>query len=358
MAATPSPTAPALADAPGRGHLLEIRNLKKYFPVSTGLLRREVGSVKAVDDVSLTVERGETLGLVGESGCGKTTLGRCVVRLYKPQAGEILYRSEGADGPAGAVDLAKLSGKELQPYRRDIQMIFQDPYASLNPRRTVFDTISEPIRANRIAQGKALEERVVYLMRVVGLETRYLRRYPHAFSGGQRQRIGIARALATNPRLVVADEPVSALDVSIQAQILNLLKDLQAEFGLSYLFVAHDLNVVRYISDRVAVMYVGRLVELAATDALFNKPRHPYTEALLSAVPKATPDEVRQRILLEGEIPNPAAPPTGCYFHPRCRYAQAICRTDAPPLEEVQPGHFAACHFARELDLQGVSQAG
>jgi peptide/nickel transport system ATP-binding protein len=335
--------------------LLEIKNLKKYFPISSGLFKHEIGYVKAVDDVSLDVRHGETLGLVGESGCGKTTLGRCVVRLYKPQAGEILFKTADGKGQTKIIDLARMSGKELAPYRRDIQMIFQDPYASLNPRRTVFDTISEPIRANRLASGKELEERVVQLMRVVGLEARYLRRYPHAFSGGQRQRIGIARALATNPRLVVADEPISALDVSIQAQILNLLKDLQAEFGLSYLFVAHDLNVVRYFSDRVAVMYVGRLAELASTDDLFTKPRHPYTEALLSAVPKSAPDEVRERIILKGEIPNPAAPPSGCYFHPRCRYAQPVCQVEVPRWEEVRPGHFSACHFAKELDLRGVS---
>jgi peptide/nickel transport system ATP-binding protein len=337
--------------------LLEIRRLKKYFPFSSGLLRRQAGAVKAVDDVSLSLKLGETLGLVGESGCGKTTLGRCVVRLYRPLSGEILYWPAGA-GAGEPVDLAQLSVKALGPYRRDIQMIFQDPYSSLNPRRTVFDTVSEPIRANRLVSGKALEERVIHLMNIVGLETRYLRRYPHAFSGGQRQRIGIARALATNPRLVVADEAVSALDVSIQAQILNLMKDLQAELGLSYLFVAHDLNVVRYIADRVAVMYVGRLVESAATRSLFQKPLHPYTEALLSAVPKSEPDETRHRIILQGEIPNPAAPPPGCYFHPRCRYAQDVCRVEVPPLREVQPGHFAACHFAPELDLRGVDDAG
>ena len=335
--------------------LLEVRHLRKFFPVAGGLLRREVGQVRAVDDVSLTVFPGETLGLVGESGSGKTTLGRCVVRLYRPQAGAILYDPGSTDGAAAElVDLAQLTGQALRPYRRHIQMIFQDPFSSLNPRRTVFDTISEPIRANKLATGRALEERVIHLMDIVGLETRYLRRYPHAFSGGQRQRIGIARALATGPRLVVADEPVSALDVSIQAQILNLLKDLQAQLGLSFLFVAHDLNVVRYFAQRVAVMYVGRLVESASTSELFTRPRHPYTEALLSAVPKAHPDDDRQRILLQGEIPNPAAPPSGCYFHPRCRYAQPVCRDRTPAWDEVSPGHFAACHFARELSLQGV----
>ena len=337
-------------------NLLEIKNLKKYFPISSGVLRKETGFVKAVDDVSLFVKRGETLGLVGESGCGKTTLGRCVVRLYQPLAGEILFQTVNSAGQEQVINLAAMSAKELMPYRRDIQMIFQDPYSSLSPRRTVLDTISEPLRANKIFSGKDLEERVIYLMKVVGLETQYLRRFPHAFSGGQRQRIGIARALATNPRLIVADEPVSALDVSIQAQILNLLKDLQGEFGLSYLFIAHDLSVVRYISNRVGVMYVGRLVETALTSELFAHPKHPYTEALLSAVPKAEPDEVRQRIILEGEIPNPANPPMGCYFHPRCRYVQEVCRVTPPPLDEISPEHFAACHFSRELNLRGVAE--
>jgi len=337
------------------GTLLEVRNLKKYFSIQTGLFRRETGYVKAVDDVGFKIGRGETLGLVGETGCGKTTLGRCVVRLYKPLAGQILYRYENDNGQDAEVDLAELSASELRPFRRDIQMIFQDPYSSLNPRRSVFDTISEPIRANNLAFGKELEDRVVHLMQVVGLETRYLRRYPHAFSGGQRQRIGIARALATNPRLVVADEPVSALDVSIQAQILNLLGDLQDEFGFSYLFIAHNLSVVKYVSDRVAVMYVGRLVELAPTEDLYANPKHPYTEALLSAAPISDPDCVRERIILKGEIADPANPPSGCYFHPRCPYAEEVCEREPPSWEEVAPGRFAACHFARELDLRGIS---
>jgi peptide/nickel transport system ATP-binding protein len=334
--------------------LLEVKNLKKYFPVQTGLFRRKIGYVKAVDDVSFKIGHGETLGLVGETGCGKTTLGRCVVRVYKPLAGQILYQCEDDSGQEAKIDLAELSGRELRPHRHDIQMIFQDPYSSLNPRRTVFDTISEPLRANNLASGTELEERVIHLMEIVGLETRYLRRYPHAFSGGQRQRIGIARSLATNPRLIVADEPVSALDVSIQAQILNLLGDLQDQFGLSYLFIAHDLSVVKYVSERVAVMYVGRLVELASTEDLYADPKHPYTEALLSAVPISDPDVVRERIKLEGEIPDPANPPAGCYFHPRCRYAKGLCGEEPPSWEEVEPRHFTACHFARELDLRGI----
>jgi len=335
--------------------ILELRNLKKYFPIRTALFRREAGYVKAVDDVSFKIGRGETLGLVGETGCGKTTLGRCVVRLYKPLAGQILYRYENDTGQDAEIDLAELSASELRPFRHDIQMIFQDPYSSLNPRRTVFDTISEPMKASKLASGKELEDRVIHLMQVVGLETRYLRRYPHAFSGGQRQRIGIARSLATNPRLIVADEPVSALDVSIQAQILNLLGDLQDEFRLSYLFVAHNLSVVKYVSDRVAVMYVGRLVELAPTEELYANPKHPYTEALLSAVPISDPDFVRERIILKGEIADPSNPPSGCYFHPRCPYAKELCKKEPPSWEEVGPEHFAACHFAREFDLRGIS---
>jgi peptide/nickel transport system ATP-binding protein len=332
--------------------LLEVKNLKMHFPITKGLLRRVVGHVRAVDDVSFSVFEGETLGLVGESGCGKTTLGRSIMRIYEPTAGEILYR----DRSGKEVDLVKLDNNELKPYRRDIRMVFQDPQSSLNPRLPVMEIIGEPLKVNRIARGKALEERVAELLSKVGLRPEYLRRYPHAFSGGERQRIGIARALALNPRLVVADEAVSALDVSVRAQIINLLEDLQKEFDLTYLFVAHDLSVVEHICDRVAVMYVGKLVELAETDSLYATPQHPYTEALLSAVPKPDP-RLRgsgERIRLQGEVADPSHPPSGCYFHPRCAYAMDICKVEMPPLREVKPGHFAACHQSEELSFRGV----
>jgi peptide/nickel transport system ATP-binding protein len=329
--------------------LLKVEGLKKYFPIEKGFLRRVAGHVKAVDDVSFFLGEGETLGLVGESGSGKTTVGRCVLRAIEPTEGKIELRLDDR-----TTDLMALERKQLRPLRRNAQMIFQDPYSSLDPRMTVLDIISEPIKVHRMASGTELEDRVKHLMEVVGLEVKYLRRYPHAFSGGQRQRIGIARALATNPKLIVADEPVSALDVSIQAQILNLLQDLQSEFSLTYLFIAHDLGVVEHIANRVAVMYVGRLVELAPTEELYANPRHPYTEALLSAVPKSEPDEERERIVLKGEIANPANPPSGCYFHPRCSYAQDRCREETPQWQEVSPGHFAACHFSEELELRGV----
>ncbi len=329
--------------------LLEVRNVRKYFPIERGFLRRHVGDVKAVDDVSLTVNQGEALGLVGESGCGKTTLGRCVMRGIRASGGSIHLRLADA-----MVDLNALSAKELRGIRKHIQMVFQDPFSSLDPRKTVLEIVGEPLVQALGMSRDAVEDRVQELMRVVGLDVKHIKRYPHAFSGGQRQRIGIARALATNPRLIVADEPVSALDVSIQAQILNLLQDLQEQFGLTYLFVAHDLSVIEHISDRVAVMYVGKIVELAETEDLYLSPQHPYTEALLSAIPKPEPRRRSERILLRGEVANPADPPSGCYFHPRCAYAQEICRTKAPPLREVRPGHFAACHFSKELTLKGV----
>ncbi len=330
--------------------LLEVRGLKKYFPIERGLLKRVVGHVRAVDQVSFSIEKGRTLGLVGESGSGKTTLGRCVLRAIDLTAGEILFHHEGR-----TTDLAQLSRRDMRAFRKHMQMIFQDPYSSLDPRKTVFDIVSEPLRINRIASGKALEERVRTALELVGLDLPYMKRFPHAFSGGQRQRIGIARALSINPQLIVCDEAVSALDVSVQAQILNLLKDLQLEFNLTYLFIAHDLSVVEHVSDEVAVMYVGKLVEQAPTQSLFARPRHPYTEALLSAIPRPDPDQpLPESGGIEGELPDPAHPPSGCYFHPRCAYAEAICREEPPPLLEVAPEHSAACHFAADLELQGI----
>ena len=330
--------------------LLEVRGLSKYFPIERGLLRRVVGQVRAVDQVSLRIDKGRTLGLVGESGSGKTTLGRCILRAIDLTAGEILFHHDGQ-----TTDLARLKRRELREFRKHLQMIFQDPYSSLDPRKTVFDIVSEPLRINRIASGKALEERVRAALELVGLDLRYMKRYPHAFSGGQRQRIGIARALSINPQLIVCDEAVSALDVSVQAQILNLLKDLQEELSLTYLFIAHDLSVVEHVSDDVAVMYVGKLVEQAPTQQLFSRPRHPYTEALLSAIPRPDPDQpLPESGGIEGELPDPADPPSGCYFHPRCPYAQRICREEEPPLVEIAPQQTAACHFADDLALQGL----
>lgn len=331
--------------------LLEVKGLKKYFPIQKGFLRKIVGYVKAVDDVSFYIKEGETLGLVGESGCGKTTTGRVILRAIEPTEGEIIFNADGH-----TIDVANLDKKELKNMRKYMQMIFQDPYSSLNPRMTVKDIIGEPLLVNNIATGKELEDRVGELMRAVGLRPEYMIRYPHAFSGGQRQRIGIARALALNPQLVVCDEPVSALDVSIQAQTLNLLQDLQEQFHLTYLFIAHDLGVVEHISDRVAVMYVGKLVEMAETEELFENPKHPYTEALLAAVPKPDPKyrEERGKELLFGEVADPANPPSGCYFHPRCPYAKDICQEEYPPLRNLGNDHFAACHFAEELSLVGI----
>ena len=330
--------------------LLEIRGLSKFFPIEQGMLRRVVGHVRAVDDVTLTVNQGKTMGLVGESGSGKTTLGRCVLRAIDPTKGEIIFHQNGK-----ATDLAKLTRREMRSYRKHMQMIFQDPYSSLDPRKTVFDIVSEPLRINNIASGKELEQKVRDVLELVGLGVRYMKRYPHAFSGGQRQRIGIARALSINPELIVCDEAVSALDVSVQAQILNLLKDLQQEFNLTYLFIAHDLSVVEHVSDDVTVMYVGKLVEQAPTKQLFAAPKHPYTEALLSAIPRPDPDHLLpEEDVVEGELPDPANPPQGCYFHPRCKYAKQICREEEPPLVRVDEIHKAACHFATELDLQGI----
>jgi peptide/nickel transport system ATP-binding protein len=337
--------------------LLQVKDLKMHFPIRQGLFQRVVGHVKAVDGVSFFIRPGETLGLVGESGCGKTTSGRCIIRAYTPTAGQILYRADNGR----SVDLAALTYKELKPYHRQIRMIFQDPFSSLNPRLPVLEIVGEPIKINGIAKGKEMEERVANLLRRVGLRPEYMRRYPHAFSGGERQRIGIARALALDPRLVLCDEAVSALDVSVRAQILNLLEDIQDEFDLTYLFIAHDLSVVEYICERVAVMYVGRMVELAATDELFANPQHPYTEALLSAVPQPDPRlrNRKQRIVLEGDVPDPANPPSGCYFHPRCRYSDGDrCVHETPAVREITPDHFAACHYSEKLKLRGVVAPG
>ncbi len=330
--------------------MLRVEGVRKYFPIERGLFRRVVGHVKAVDDVELEVREGETLGLVGESGCGKTTLGRCIVRAIEPTDGRILLRLEGEE----MTDLLQLGKEELRAQRRHMQMIFQDPYSSLDPRKTVFDIIAQPLRANRLGSGQDIEDRVRQLVDLVGLNVESLIRYPHAFSGGQRQRIGIARALAPSPRIVVADEPVSALDVSVQAQILNLLQDLQEEFSLTMLFIAHDLSVVEHVSDRVAVMYVGKIVEVAETEELYLHPLHPYTEALLSAVSVPDPEQGQDHMILPGEAADPADLPSGCHFHPRCRYAEDRCRTEEPTLIEARPGHFASCHFAGELELRGV----
>jgi peptide/nickel transport system ATP-binding protein len=333
------------------GILLEVRNLKKHFPIQKGILARTVGHVRAVDNVSFQVRAGETLGLVGESGCGKTTTGRVILRAHQPTSGEVWFK----DRSLGWVNVPDLDKRQLKQARRNMQMIFQDPYSSLNPRMTLRQLIGEPMEVNHIAHGKAVDEQVSHLLRVVGLRPEHMSRYPHAFSGGQRQRIGVARSLSLNPQLIVCDEPVSALDVSIQAQILNLLKDLQKEFGLTYLFIAHDLGVVQYTCDRVVVMYVGKIVEQATTRDLFANPLHPYTEALLSAVPQPDPMVRTEPIVLQGEIADPANPPSGCYFHPRCRYSDGTrCVQEEPPLREVVAGHWASCHYAEELQLKGV----
>ncbi|MCJ7550475.1 MAG: ATP-binding cassette domain-containing protein, partial [Anaerolineae bacterium] len=333
------------------GRLLEVVSLRKYFPIRKGFLRKIVGNVKAVDDISLYVNEGETLGLVGESGCGKTTTGRCILRAIEPTSGEIMFR----DQRDGWVDIRALERSELNRVRQQMQIIFQDPYSSLNPRMTLLELVGEPLVINHGLRGRALEDRVAELLRSVGLRPEYLRRYPHAFSGGQRHRIGVARALALSPRLIVCDAPVSALDVSVQAQILNLLREMQDRLGLTYIFVAHDLSVVRHIADRVAVMYVGKLVETASTDEIYPRPLHPYTEALMSAVPRPDPRATKKRIVLEGEVADPANAPSGCYFHPRCRYAQEVCKVETPVLRELRPAHFVSCHRAEELSLAGVA---
>jgi oligopeptide transport system ATP-binding protein len=334
-------TKPSPTETPTKDEVLvDVRNLVMHFPLTKGIiLQRRVGAVRAVDGVSFTIRRGETLGLVGESGCGKSTTGRAILQLYRPTSGEVYF--EG-------VDLTKLKGEQLRRMRRKMQMIFQDPYASLNPRMTVGSIIGEPLEIHGLAKGKEKQERVQELLRVVGLNPYFANRYPHEFSGGQRQRIGIARALAVNPLFIVCDEPISALDVSIQAQIINLLEELQDEFGLTYLFIAHDLSVVRHISDRVAVMYLGKIVELADRTELYTNPLHPYTKALLSAVPIPDPviERKRERIILTGDVPSPVNPPPACRFHTRCPLADTICRQVEPEWREVRPGHWVACHFA------------
>ena len=322
--------------------LLQIAGLKKYFPIKKGLFSRVVGHVKAVDGVSFDVRQGETLGLVGESGCGKTTTGRCILRLIEPTEGSVRFQGR---------EVTQMGKDELRAMRREMQIVFQDPYSSLNPRLTVGSMLGEALVIHKLAKGAGIRERVAELLSMVGLSPDHQRRYPHEFSGGQRQRLGIARALAVSPKLIVLDEPVSALDVSIQAQIINLLQHLQRKLGLTYLFVAHDLSVVEHISDRVAVMYLGRIVELADRATLYRDPRHPYTQSLLSAVPIPDPERRKERIVLKGDVPSPARPPSGCRFHPRCflaeqRNALARCSSEEPVLREVSPGHWVSCHFA------------
>jgi oligopeptide/dipeptide ABC transporter ATP-binding protein len=316
--------------------LLSVRNLVKHFPVKKGILQQTVGQVHAVDGISFDIAEGETLGLVGESGCGKSTAGKAILKLIEPTAGEIRVNGERIDG---------LSRHEMRPYRRELQVVFQDPYSSLNPRLKIRDIIGEPLKNYGIAQGRALDDRVEMLAGKVGLRAEALDRYPHEFSGGQRQRIGIARALALNPGLIICDEPVSALDVSVQAQVINLLGDLQKEFGLSYLFIAHDIAVVEHISRRIAVMYLGKIVEIADRASLFSRPQHPYTEALLSAVPVPDPEAAKKRIILRGDVPSPINPPSGCRFHTRCPYAFDRCSNEEPPMQEILPGHHVACHL-------------
>ncbi|MFN8522000.1 MAG: ABC transporter ATP-binding protein [Chloroflexota bacterium] len=333
------------ASAAGTGDtLLRVENLKMYFPITQGIIfQRQVGFVRAVDDISFDIKAGETLGLVGESGCGKSTTGRAILQLYKPTAGSVNF---------GGKNLPSLKGGDMRRMRREMQMIFQDPYASLNPRMTVGSIIGEPLDIHGLAKGKAKQERVQELLRTVGLNPYFANRYPHEFSGGQRQRIGIARALAVEPKFIVCDEPISALDVSIQAQIINLLEDLQEKLGLTYLFIAHDLAVVRHISDRVAVMYVGKIVEITDRNSVFENPLHPYTRALLSAIPIPDPviEKKRTRIILTGDVPSPVNPPPGCRFNPRCRYAEDNCRSEEPKLLEHKPGHFVACHYWSEIE--------
>jgi peptide/nickel transport system ATP-binding protein len=332
--------------------LLEVTGLKKHFPIKQGFLKRTVGHVKAVDGLDLTIGRGETFAVVGESGCGKSTTGRTILRLEEPTEGEVVYHHS----ELGKINVEKADPRLLKRIRPEMQIIFQDPFSSLDSRMTVGRIVAEPMVINHTLSGRALKDRIAELLTVVGLRPEHASRYPHAFSGGQRQRIGIARALALNPKLIVCDEPVSALDVSVQAQVLNLLEDLQTQFNLAYLFISHDLSVVEHIADRVAVMYVGKVVEVASTDDLFYNPKMPYTEALLSSLPQPDPRKRHRPTVLAGEVPSPANPPSGCYFHPRCPYAQEICKKEAPPLRDVGGNHLAACHFAEELTLKGASK--
>jgi oligopeptide/dipeptide ABC transporter ATP-binding protein len=317
--------------------LLRVNNLQMHFPIRKGVLRRTVGHVRAVDGVSFEVQAGETFGLVGESGCGKTTTGRSILRLIEPTGGQVIFNGK---------NVTKLSNREMRRIRSEMQIVFQDPYGSLNPRYTVEQTLEEPMIIHRLYHSAAeRKKRIMELLDVVGLSASRMNRYPHEFSGGQRQRIGIARALAVNPKLIIADEPVSALDVSVQSQVLNLMNDLQKEFHLTYVFIAHDLSVVKHISNRIGVMYLGKIVEITDSDRLYENPLHPYTQALLSAVPIPNPEIKRERIILQGDLPSPANPPSGCYFHPRCRSCMDICKTTSPEWKEIEPGHFAACHL-------------
>ena len=323
-------------------NLVEVKDLVKHFPIRGGIFLKEVASVKAVDHVSLTIREGETLGLVGESGCGKTTLGRLILRLEEPSSGKVLFQGK---------NILSFDKEKLRSLRKDMQIIFQDPFSSLNPRKTVSHIIGEPLLVHGLRRRWEREERVLELLRVVGLRREHMRRYPHQFSGGQRQRIGVARALALRPKLIICDEAVSALDVSIQAQVINLLKDLQEEFGLTYLFISHDLAVVEHVSDRLAVMYLGKIVELAASSTIYRSPLHPYTQALLSASPIPDPTSRRNRIILRGDVPSPIDPPSGCHFHTRCIYAEEICSQQKPQLKEVGKNHLTACHFAGSVGV-------
>jgi peptide/nickel transport system ATP-binding protein len=335
--------------------LLEVKNLKKHFPIHRGVFRKVVGHVKAVDGVSFTIRSGETLGLVGESGCGKSTIGRMIMGAFRPTAGNIWFQPTNGEP---RVDIGSINPGGMRALRPYIQMVFQDPFASLNPRMTVRQILAEPLVVNHVARGRELEERIRELTLLVGLELHHLNRYPHAFSGGQRQRIGVARAMALYPKLLVADEPTSALDVSVQAQIVNLALDIQDQFGLAYLFISHDLGLIRHFSQNIVVMYVGRVMEYAPAAPLFARPRHPYSEALLSNVPSTRADVIAQKIVLKGEPADPIHPPPGCPFHPRCLHAQEVCSQHVPALEEIEPDHLVACHFSKELELTGCDALG